>query len=253
MHEASMYEDNSFLTLTYNNENLPKDKSVSKVELQKFMKRLRRKIEPTKVRFFGCGEYGEKLGRPHYHLCLFNYDFDDKEVLKAKRFRKEKFGTRCDILYTSDLLGEVWRKGFHTIGDVTLESAGYVARYVTKKVTGKKAPEHYQGRTPEFALMSRGQSKDGKGGIGKPWFDKYYGDIYPKDYFTVNGSKHRPSIYYDNLMKKRAPETFNEIKERRKEYAESKPKESSIRQMQREKYRKGVTQTLERTMENGSY
>ena len=102
---------------------------------------------PTQgVRFFHCGEYGELLYRPHYHACLFGFDFSDKVLWSTRG------GVR---LYRSKILEKLWTFGFSTIGDVTFESAAYVARYCTKKITGDKADEHYNGRSPEYVTMSR--------------------------------------------------------------------------------------------------
>src|SRR6185436_16893236 len=128
-------------------------------------------------RYFHCGEYGEQLGRPHYHALLFNYDFDDK------RFFSQRGG---NSVYTSDKLSRLWGNGFSVIGEVTFDSAAYVARYVMKKVTGVRAEEHYQGRRPEYTTMSR------RPGIGKGWYEKFKTDVYPRDRVVVRGVHTRP-------------------------------------------------------------
>jgi hypothetical protein len=212
LHEAALHKDNCFITLTYNNENLPENLSLSLDEIQKFLKRFRRKVEPNKIRYFGCGEYGEKqghkysdgIGRPHYHLCVFGYDFHDKQVLRNgtyKRWRSRFFKGENADLYISKNLGKMWKKGFHSIGDVSFNSAGYVARYVTKKKkltqtemkrTGKTLDDHYKGRTPEFAIMSK------RPGLGQDWIKKYWNSVYPKDFIMLNGHKHKPGRYYDD-------------------------------------------------------
>ena len=250
-HEAFLNDDNSFLTLTYNNENLPDDKSLSKAELSGFIKRLRKKIEPIKIRYFGCGEYGsQSTKRPHYHLCLFGYDFPDKEIIRHGSFTLSNSGKtrrgKDNNLYTSKMLQKAWKKGFVTIGEVNFKTAAYVARYVTKKINGPKEQDHYQGKTPEFALMSR------MPGIGKPFFEKYMNDIYPKGFITVDGIKQKPPIYYDNLYKSRFPEKYEELKKKRIKFQDKKEKiHGSIRGYQLEQHRKRITKTLERTFENG--
>ena len=83
VHEAAAYDCNAFITLTYDEENLPADGSLNYDHFQLFMKRLRKAIEPNKVRFYMCGEYGEENGRPHFHACLFGYDFPDKVMLSV--------------------------------------------------------------------------------------------------------------------------------------------------------------------------
>ena len=77
MHEAEMQDNNSFITLTYDDQNLPRHGSLDKTHFQKFMKRMREHLSPLKIRFYHCGEYGEKYTRPHYHSLIFGYDFPD--------------------------------------------------------------------------------------------------------------------------------------------------------------------------------
>lgn len=124
MLEASQYESNCFITLTYNDENLPLNGSVSRREVQLFMKSLRQALSPLKVRFFACGEYGKKLSRPHYHLIIFNWFPDDSYPLKVDK--------RGQQLYRSPFLETVWKKGFSSVGKLTLDSARYCAKYMSK-------------------------------------------------------------------------------------------------------------------------
>jgi len=112
-------------------------------------------------------------------------------------------------LYRSPTLEKAWKFGNSEIGELTFDSAAYIARYIMKKINGKLADEHYKrvnlttGETywitPEFALMSRGGRKD-KRGLGAGWFDKFRGDIYPHDFVVMNGHPHKPPRYYDKLM-----------------------------------------------------
>ncbi len=257
-HESQMYEQNCFITLTYNEENLPKDRNIEKRELQLFFKRLRKHITEKEIRYYACGEYGTKGNRPHYHACIFNYDFPDKEILyegQYKHFNNQFSKThKSNSLYTSKTLQKIWKKGFSTVGEVTFQSAGYVARYIQKKITGEMAKTHYKRdlleigsdmRTPEFALMSRGNKKDGKGGIGKPWLEKYFTDVYPKDFFTINGVKNKPPRYYDDLLKKKNPRLHIKIKERRKLLA---AEEEIIRLKQKENHKTIITKQLQRNL-----
>ena len=85
VHEASLYKNNCFVTLTYSDDKLPSDGSLHFDHFQKFMKRLRRFYDDSRIRFFHCGEYGEQYSRPHYHCCLFNFDFVDKKFWKKRR------------------------------------------------------------------------------------------------------------------------------------------------------------------------
>lgn len=182
VHESSLHEVNSFITLTYDNKHLPSDGSLDHRDFQLFMKRLRDKSE-FKFKFFMCGEYGERNKRPHYHALLFGCDFSDR-----KYYKTTKAGDRLD---TSVLLEETWRKGFCTVGDVSFQSATYVSGYVTKKVTGEMADAHYGDRLPEYCESSNG--------IGRGWLDKYRERTYAHDHVIVNGKKMRPPRYYDGL------------------------------------------------------
>lgn len=209
LHEASLHPRNSFITLTFNNDNLPRDRSLDVRHFQLFMKRLRKRFGDG-IRFFHCGEYGEKFGRPHYHACLFNFDFEDKKLWKVVRGNK---------LYTSESLQELWPYGFSTIGEVTFQSAAYVARYIMKKITGDDADEHYSRACPltgevwrirpEYVTMSR------RPGIGKGWLEKYQSDVYPRDFVVVNGKKMKPPKYYDAQFEIDQPAVMRKIKKRR--------------------------------------
>lgn len=205
VHEAQCHTDNCFITLTYNDEHLPYDRSLNLRHFQLFMKRLRKRFG-SGVRFFHCGEYGENFGRPHYHACLFNIFVPDRVL----------WSVRQNIpLYTSEILSSLWPFGFVTIGDVSFESAAYVARYCVKKVIGKDAPDHYiyvdeitgqiHDRQPEYVTMSR------RPGIGRPWLDKFSSDVYPSDECVVNGVACRPPKFYDRVYEF-SPSDFLQLK-----------------------------------------
>lgn len=195
MHEASMHDSNSFITLTYDDDHCPDDLSLCYSHFQLFMKRVRKKFK-MRVRFYMCGEYGEDLGRPHFHAILFGAWFSDRYP-----WRLSPSGFQ---LYRSSLLESLWTYGNCEIGDVTFESAAYIARYCMKKVTGDKADEHYKvvdsdtgeifWRVPEFNRMSL------KPGIGAEWFAKYRSEVFPLDRVVVNGSECRPPKYYKRLL-----------------------------------------------------
>jgi len=208
VHEASLHEQNCFITLTYAPEHLPKDNSLHYKDFQLFMKRLRKRFSNQKIRFYMCGEYGENFGRPHFHACLFGFDFDDKRLFFTS--------SHGDKIFRSDVLEELWPFGLCSIGEVTFKSAAYVARYIMKKVTGKGSFVHYNQvdedgvcsdvtRTPEFTKMSL------KPGIGSDWLDKYKDDVYPHDYVIVNGRKVKPPRYYDKKYSVSDPFDYDEL------------------------------------------
>lgn len=259
-HEAQLHDENSFITLTYSEEALPNDLSLRKEIMQAFLKKLRRKLEPTLIRFLGCGEYGDGLGsrpiNPHYHLCIFGYSFPDREPIHIDPRRAYHGRIKGDhTLYRSDLLEKVWTDadgnslGFSTVGDLSFESAAYVARYVCKKITGPSAREFYQGRIPEFAFMSR------MPGLGRRWIEKFKGDVYPKDYYHINGIRQRPVKYYDTWLEKNHPEVWKEVKGKRIIEQERLDNEGkSVRTMgwnrkeQKIKYKKRQIKCLERSI-----
>jgi len=207
MHESQLHAENCFITLTYNDENLPSDSSLHYSHFQKFMKRLRTHFSGRKIRFYMAGEYGENFGRPHFHACIFGLDFLDKVPL-----RKSPSGS---MLFRSATLESLWSFGYSSIGTVTFETAAYVARYIMKKVNGINQAEHYEHidtatgeityRTPEFNRMSL------KPGVGADWYKQFKSDVYPHDYVVVKGQKLKPPRYYDKLFEKDNPFEFDEV------------------------------------------
>jgi len=244
LHESSMHEDNCFITLTYDDDHLPWDGSLNKKHFQDFMKRFRDRTR-KKIRYFHCGEYGEKLQRPHYHALIFGYDFEDKTLWS------QKDGVRT---YTSELLEKIWPFGFSTVGAVTWESAAYCARYVTKKQTGDQGKEHYWRilatdleveLQPEYATMSL------KPGIGQTWFTEYKNDCFPSDYITVNGKKKQIPRYYDKLLEKHNELDLATIKENRKREARKHHENNTRKRLRvREEVQKAKIKTLQRNLEN---
>jgi len=214
-HESKMHENSYFVTLTYNPENVPEGGTLVKMHLQQFIRNLRDQNPQEKIRYYACGEYGSQGHRPHYHILLFGHRFSrghnhgvpDDLVLHS---RNKQPGQQ---LYTSKSLEKLWPYGFSTVAEFTQATALYVAKYSLKKITGDLAEKHYQGRIPEFALMSL------KPGIGAGWFDKYTNDVYMKDFFTINGRKFKPPRYYDKLLEKKRPKCLEYIKNKRREFA----------------------------------
>lgn len=205
VHEASLHDENCFLTLTYDDEHLPPNGSLDKKAFPRFIKRLRRHLDrkykvPPKIKYFHAGEYGSETNRPHYHAILFNYNFPDK-VLYSVRGEYQ--------VYTSDTLDSLWKCGRCEIGSVTFESAGYVARYIMAKVTGPIADEYYDGLEPEFATMSR------RPAIGKGWFEKWGNEVFPHDAVIMRGKPMKPPKYYETLKEQVDPEGLQLIKNKR--------------------------------------
>lgn len=211
LHEAQLHGDaNMFLTLTYDREKIP-GPSLRYLDFQLFMRRLRRHVRPTRLRFYMCGEYGDRMDNPHFHACIFGYRFPD--LLLWSR------GDGGSMLYRSAALEELWTAGFSTVGDVNFESAAYVARYVMKKINGDLAPFWYRrvdpatgeivDLEPEFTHMSL------KPGIGAGWLERYMSDVYPSGDVVVRGKPGRAPAYYDKKFREFDPEAFEELSHRR--------------------------------------
>lgn len=191
MHEASLYDENCFITLTYADEHLVDWGSLNKRAFVLFLKRLRKEFRDQRIRFYHCGEYGSSTGRPHHHCCLFGFDFPDKVSWAVRKGYP---------VWRSPILERLWPFGQSEIGSVTFESAAYVARYMLKKCdaladdpyrlidedTGVVEPV-----TPEYTTMSRNK------GIGQPWLEKYMCEVYPSDGVVVRGRLEKPPRYYD--------------------------------------------------------
>ena len=218
-----MHEFNCFITLTYDDEHLPTGGTLVRRDLVLFWKKLRRELHPLTIRYFACGEYGEKLGRPHYHALLFGYDFPDKTLHTTQR------GVE---LFTSKTLTTWWGKGITSIGTVTFQSAAYVARYIMKKVNGDLAQRHYVyidkftgeciNRIPEFPAMSRNP------GIGSTWFEKYHTDVFPSDQCTLEGKHYKTPRFYDKLLARNdGPLAAADVKAKRRHTALDRAKDNT--------------------------
>lgn len=196
-HEAQMHQANAFVTLTLSDENLPPGGSLDHRQFQLFLKRARHHAGP--IRFYMCGEYGEQTQRPHYHACLFGIDFPDQKYLRLN--------AQGDELYTSDTLDSLWKLGQCTVGQVTLQSAGYCTRYVMQKANGSLGAIVYGNRLPPYNRMSL------RPGLGATWLRKFRSDVFPCDYVvTSDGKKDRVPRYYDKLNSRLEPEQFEAIK-----------------------------------------
>lgn len=188
-HESTLWARNCFITLTYARDCVPPDGSLCHRDFQLFMKRLRKRLGYSPVRFYMCGEYGPLNLRPHYHACIFNADF--------KRDNVSGRSAAGAVFYHSDLLFELWGHGIVSVQDLTRETAGYCARYIMKKQLGN--PSAYVNAdgvclTPEYSVMSKG--------VGAGWFAKYKRDIFPHDFVIADGAKHQVPRFYDRLYKR---------------------------------------------------
>lgn len=209
-HEASCWDHNVFLTLTYDDKHLDWKGSLDPTHPRLFLRYLRRHLsgvesapgsERKPIRFFGCGEYGSQRKRAHYHLLLFNVRLPDRE----------SYGQRT---YTSGLVSRLWKYGSHLCGDVTGASAAYVAGYTLKKVQaidrerqyGVVHPEtgEWHEREREFTMCSN------KPGIGQYWYDKYKADL-RHGYCVSDGAQTSIPRFYQKKLSDDDPRMFEEM------------------------------------------
>lgn len=254
--ESLEWKENYFITLTYEDENMPSDRSISKREVQLFLKRFRKlfneryerycllngfKYEYVKIRYVFSGEYGDSISfRPHYHAILFNCPFFDldgifevkeKETGRIKRVPMYSKGVR---LFHSKTLDDSWNnKGIATIASFSWNTAAYVARYVLKKLNGSKDLYSKLGINPPFMLTSR------RPGIGYNYFMDHMNDIYQVDsIYTPKGMQEtvsisKPGKYCDSLAERINPNSLKAIKEVRRYLAEhKKPVDSKLDDIQ---------------------
>lgn len=199
--ECKSWSENFFITLTYDEENLPlnHDYSTGEVlsmtlvpqDVTAFLKRLReyynREFNHQGIRFYMAGEYGDNTFRPHYHLIMFNLPIFDLEF-----YSNSPLG---DVYYNSSTISKLWGKGHCVIGEVTAESAAYVARYCQKKAT-KNIDYDALGIAKEYTNMSR------KPGIALPYLQEHFAEIYMDDViYLPNGQLCQPMRYFDEKAK----------------------------------------------------
>ena len=198
MHENEFHNEACFITLTYNNEHLPKngdEPTLNYKDVQLFMKRLRKKLsgQNIKVRFFCASEYGGKRKRPHYHILLFGFCPKDLKV-----FKKSYSGY---LVYKSQLIDELWQCGYCFIGTaIKAECASYIARYTLEKnkFKGKYFYENEKGekiRDKEKITMSR------RKGIGYNWFAKFWKSVSIQGYIRNHNQIISIPKYYRNVLK----------------------------------------------------
>lgn len=240
MAELQTSDSGIFVTLTYRDEELIYGGQSHGIlvpdHLQRFWKRLRKYFGGRSIRYFACGEYGDKSRRPHYHACIFDVDFPDK------KYHSFKDG---NYLYTSATLDRLWTHGMCTIGDVTFESAAYVARYCLKKRMGNtKVTYDEEGITPEFARMSR------RPAIGAKWYERFHKDVFPGDNFVIRDFPSKPPRFFMKMLKENDPRLYAQVVAERAEAAEQNWQENEpVRLKVRERVKNSQRNLLPRNLE----
>lgn len=220
--EMQYHDSAYFLTLTYNDDNVPiaVDEfgvvngllTLNKKHVQQFMKDLRKKFNTDRIRFYAAGEYGETTARPHYHLILFGIHLPDASLVPCGR---SETGQRY---YTCPLIENIWKKGFVSIEPANYFTCKYVASYVTKKI-GIKSNEFYEknNMVPPFSLSSR------KPGIGYQFYLDHP-DMFEYNSICValrDGSlKCGFPRYFKKKFQEENPDAFAEMSRKRRAAAE---------------------------------
>lgn len=212
VHEAQIEPEAYFVTLTYSDEKLPHNGSLEPCHLKDFWKRLRdtyrAHLEPLfpnrRIRYFACGEYGDRTDRPHYHAVLYGFPLLD---------RSHHRGPDHAPAYRSGLLDGLWKHGLTEASPVTFASAAYVAGYIKKKQSKTKNPDHYL-RYDENGELHEIQQEfsrcSTRPAIGLEWLKRYWSDVYPRDEVVVEGRTSKPPRYYDRVMVDPHPEDPSE-------------------------------------------
>lgn len=225
-HEAQLHASNLFVTLTYDDAHLPPGGSLQPGDMVLFLKRLRKHAGPG-LRFFQCGEYGDKTHRPHHHAILFNCYFPDSRKLHGN-----------SDLSRSDKLDQLWGLGLCTFGQVTFESANYVARYTLKKL----GTTHQGNLHPPYLTMSR------RPGIGSTWIAAYGRQVAIKDYLIVNGKKSGVPRFYRDRLSKSHPSLQTAAAIRRRGRAASDPNNTGSKLIVRETVKQAAISLLSREL-----
>lgn len=181
-HESVYHDDMCFATITYNDDSLPANQQISKYEMKTFLKRLRHYSGDRKIRYYLCGEYGDKTHRPHYHAIFFGIGFPQHTY--DTHYNKRK--NQCTNLVTSGPLKQSWTKGNIVIGTVTKDSMRYVTDYVHKKLYGKAKKE--SNIEQPFSLCSQG--------LGLQWALDNQKYLTEKGGLTIYGTEMGMPRYY---------------------------------------------------------
>lgn len=165
-HESFYHKESYFLTLTYDKEHLPADRQLNRLDLQLFIKRLRKQFSGYKLRVFYCGEYGGKRHRPHYHLIVFGLPL--KEL--GYKLYLHDISKKGNFNYVNPVISARWSKGLCTIGSFSPQSAAYVARYTTKKLSEQEQTS-LSGKGISFVRPFIGMSN--RPSIGQAFCDEF--------------------------------------------------------------------------------
>lgn len=193
--ESKTTQFSSFLTLTYNDDNLPLNKNglptLCRDEFNSFLKRIREYYGYKSIRYLACGEYGSQTSRPHYHLCLFGVSVS-RLLENCQHYHQNSHGIICEDF-----------KGWHTkdkkpkggvlIAPFSFDTAFYVSKYLLKK----KNIKFYKdlGIEPEFVSQSR------RPGLGYQYALEHKERLCNDGFIRCNGKKYKiPRYFIDKIL-----------------------------------------------------
>lgn len=213
MHELKYHQSAIFGTFTYDEEHVPKNHELRPDDFRLCMRRLRKIM--GSLRYVQVGEYGGEYGRPHHHAIIYGLELPDLELIKRNE--------RGDDLYRSATLDKIWGHGQCIIGDVSLQSCGYVAGYMHKDMKSEYKFDgqyrHYNTATQTFTKKRRPYiTRSNRPGIGYQFYKDYWQDMFPCDFTVVDGKKYPvPDYYFNTLLKEDQPDIYEQVKAAREE------------------------------------
>lgn len=249
-HEYSQRKKGVFLTLTYNDENLPLNEHLVKKDLQNFFKRLRQymvrrlrdnlmeqpeyscmsvssveKIAQKKLsgqlKYFSCGEYGDKNGRPHYHAIILGFSKYDKEFINGVKTSWKKCS--WNLLNFDEVFGTVNYDSCRYVADYSFSKQsmkeyvrqGYYSERKGKDEFGNDKIFYDMVKQPPFQLVSQG--------IGLTYLNNYRDELLQREKVTVHGAERNlPRYYREKLGLPKTATSFIYDKQKEEIYLEYK-------------------------------
>lgn len=201
-----------FVTLTYAPDKVPENGSLVPRDITLFVKRLRKAHPERRISYYVAGEYGETTARPHYHAVLYGARFLDRDVRTTRHNAP---------VYKSESLERCWGLGLCEFTPLTYGAARYCASYVRKKLRIQDHPDHYtrvDPRTGELVDLEREYGRmSRRPAIGRRWIERFWRDVYPKDYVVMDGMELKPPRYYDKWMDNHHPRVMFDVRRKRME------------------------------------
>lgn len=229
--EFQSWDRTAFITLTYNEENLPENGDLRRSDWKKFADKLRayvkRKYKIDKIVLFGCGEYGcnpedpvkTPAGRPHFHCCVFGFDFPDK-------YAWSRSGTGF-VTYRSPFLESIWTSGHSVVQSLEYGDLAYCAGYVEKKALKRLSAEQKYGNSNYFGRQRYFYDQFGcvhpaefritpcRPALGRHWIEKFFKDAYPSGFIVINDQKYSVPKYFDKYCKEKDLDMYLRVRKER--------------------------------------